>query len=630
MRQSPAVVLRTILLLACLCVVGMALMFAVNLPMLYWLIGLGLAVKYGKRWKGSAWSHGSARMADLACLVRHRLVGTDGLILGTTGYTPKPTRWQGLAALFSPSTSAEAACSLFQSAFSRAHGDRQQMIRLTSFVHLMTCAPVGKGKGVSVLIPNLLSYPRSCVVTDPKGELHTITAEHRRRKLGQKIVRLDPFGICGPGSDTYNPLLFIDASADDFLDQVRDLANMLVVRQGTEHEPHWNNSAELILTAFIAYICACEPNPAERTFDLLRELVSSRKNYVSVVKRMRTVQTHGGVISRLGHQLSWFKDKELSSVLTTVQRHTQWLDSPAVARNTATSSFDPRLIRSDTPVSVYLCLPHDRLVTLAPLMRIWVGTIIRVITRGTPTERNPVLFFLDEAGHLGKIQVLEDAVTLMRGMGIRLWFFYQSIQQLHTCFGDEASKIIDNIDTQQYFGTNSYFTADEISKRIGECTISTTSYGDSRGRSLPTGGTGNEAGNISSGTNLNFSDTGRRLLKPEEILILPDDCALIFHRNLPVIPSRLLRYYNAPEFRNGGTGIQPGSKIKADRTLIVILAVILVTIVIGVIRTAVQARDAASQPRIEHRHPNRGGSTPSRAVSRRAFLIESKRLTPIG
>ena len=32
--------------------------------------------------------------------------------------------------------------------------------------------------------------------------------------------------------------------------------------------------------------------------------------------------------------------------------------------------------------------------------------------------------------HIGKMRPIEDAVTLMHGMGMRLWFFFQSIDQL--------------------------------------------------------------------------------------------------------------------------------------------------------------------------------------------------------
>jgi type IV secretion system protein VirD4 len=45
-------------------------------------------------------------------------------------------------------------------------------------------------------------------------------------------------------------------------------------------------------------------------------------------------------------------------------------------------------------------------------------------------------------------------------------------------------------------------------------------------------------------------------LKPEEVLTLPDDVALIFHKNLPAVVARLIKYYNAPEFRWGRSGKQ--------------------------------------------------------------------------
>ncbi|KAJ3052077.1 hypothetical protein HK102_011944, partial [Quaeritorhiza haematococci] len=347
-------------------------------------------------------------MASFADLARNRLLGDDGLVLGCARLVGGPSLWQALNGLFSHSVDSEAACRQFFSLFRRCRWATQRLIRLKEFVHLATFAPAGRGKSVCVLIPNLLSYVKSCVVTDPKGELFTTTGEHRRQKFGHRIIRLDPFGLCGPGSDTFNPLLFIDASAEDFLDQCRDLANMLVVRTGQEHDSHWVDSAEIVLTAFIAYVCACEANPAERTLNLVREIISSRSSYARAVETMQQVESHHGVIKRLGHVLSWFQDKELSSVLTTVQRCTQFLDSPVVARNTSSSSFDPRCLRTKR-ATIYLILPHDKLVTLAPLMRMWVGMILRTITRGVPDDRNRVLFLIDEAAHLGKIQVLEDA-----------------------------------------------------------------------------------------------------------------------------------------------------------------------------------------------------------------------------
>src|SRR5277367_6250031 len=61
--------------------------------------------------------------------------------------------------------------------------------------HLMTIAGSRAGKGVSTIIPNLIEYPGSVLVIDPKGE----NARHtkNRRSNGSQAVR------SGLGQDTF-------------------------------------------------------------------------------------------------------------------------------------------------------------------------------------------------------------------------------------------------------------------------------------------------------------------------------------------------------------------------------------------------------------------------------------------
>jgi type IV secretion system protein VirD4 len=428
-RATPARVLRAILKLAVCCVGFGLFMIGMHIPFVFFLTAAGVVWNRFRRVVRSGWSHGTARLASHSELIRSNMLGDDGLILGTTGIMSRPSFLEGLTALCSTRTSPELGCYLFLSALGGSRWVNDRMIRLHAFTHLLTCAPTGRGKGIGVIVPNLLSYRHSCVVTDPKGELFQLTAEHRRRKFGHRIIRLDPFGLCGPGSDTLNPLDFIDADADDFLDQCRDLADLLIVTNAHDIEPYWNDSARSVLTAFIAYVCACEDKRELRTLESVRDLLSCRSTYHKAIEWMQQVKSHGGVIERLGHMMTWHVERELASVLSNVHRFTEALDSAAIKRNvSAPSSFDPKCLRTGR-VTIYLILPHDKLSTLAAIMRLWVGVILRTITEGQPSERNPVLFLLDEAAHLGKMAILETAVTLMRGMGIRLWFIFQSLNQ---------------------------------------------------------------------------------------------------------------------------------------------------------------------------------------------------------
>jgi type IV secretion system protein VirD4 len=306
----------------------------------------------------------------------------------------------------------------------------------------------------------------------------------------------------------------------------------------------------------------------------VRHILVSRERYEQAIKVMQASgDACRGVIAQLGHMLTWFKDKELSSVLSSVQRQTAWMDSPAVIKHLCSSSFDPRTLRTGR-MSAFICIPSEKLVTLAPLTRLLIGSMLRIAARGAD-ERNPVLFLIDEAAHLGKIQALEDAVTLMRGMGIRLWFFFQSLSQLNECYGEKATVFLDNFDTQQYFGTNAHATAVAISDRIGTATITSQSYASGTTYSAPSGGDGGRHGQSAqrgSSSTLTTSEMGRKLLLPEEILGLDPDIALIFHKHLPVIPARLLRYFDAPEFRRGGTGRQRELGLAA---LVVVAAMLL-------------------------------------------------------
>jgi type IV secretion system protein VirD4 len=577
--------LRSLLMAGTGCLAAALLLLGFLFPAVG-LLALGLAaVGKLKGWRGSGWAHGTARLASVNDLFEGGLLEGEGLILGRTGYAAPVTRVQALRALFfAPRGQSEAACRLFLATFFGRRWAPSSLIRLQRFVHIITFAATGRGKGVSVLVPNLLSYPASCVVTDPKGELFKLTAGHREQRFGHKIARLDPFGVCGAWSDTFNPLDLIDAESPTLIDQCRDLANQLVVRSGDEREPHWSDSAEIILTSFIAYICACEPSREERNLQLVRDLVSSREKFARAVAAMQQSDACGGLIKRLGNLLTWYVDRELGSVLTTVQRHPAFLDSPKVAANTLRSSFDPLSIRRQ-PTTVYLVLPSDQLETLAPLLRTWIGCLVRAVTREGADERNPILFLLDEAGTLGRIKVLENAVSLVRGYGVRLWFIFQSMGQLTKCFGDGAADFLNNFDTQQYFGVNTVQTADEISKRIGDATVLVESLNQTTSRSRPDGFSdgGHQSGQVSTSTSVTTSEVARRLVKAEEILRLPEDLAIVFHRNLPPIPCRLVRYYADPEFQGRRAGTSPGLGLRGAIAGIGALAAGIVVLIASVL-----------------------------------------------
>src|ERR1700710_1111441 len=58
--------------------------------------------------------------------------------------------------------------------------------------HILTVAGSRAGKGTSLIVPNLLHYPGSCLAIDPKGELATLTASRRSAQGSEWSQAMDP------------------------------------------------------------------------------------------------------------------------------------------------------------------------------------------------------------------------------------------------------------------------------------------------------------------------------------------------------------------------------------------------------------------------------------------------------
>ena len=500
---------RLILLLAvAVAALSLGQVFAQYTVLIVMLLGFAAWRKQGT-WTGSGWSHGTGRLANFHDLWRGNLLGKTGLIIGRASLCDPPSRWRALCGLLNPCVSSVMACRMFLAAFWRRYDN--SIIRVPDYVHAITLAPTGAGKGVSQQIPTLLSHRGSMVVVDPQGTLYKESAEHREKTFGHRIIRLDPLGFAGPAeeSDALNVCTTLNENSPTFIDDIRSTADLFVRRDEKEFQPHFNDWAVAILATMLAFVCGCEADPARRNLCLVRDLVASRAAFTEATETMQKIRAFNGVIAKLGHMLTWLVDKELASILSSVHRHSAWMDSPPIAACLSRSTFDPRWLRSGK-VTIYLILPSEKLSTLSPLMRLWIGTILRVLCRDGASEKHEVLFILDEAAHLGKLQILEDAITLMRAYGIRIWLFMQSVNQLQKVYGENAQTILDNMGTQIFFGTNAYESAEHISKRIGDCTILVDSINRNWNRSRSAGQRpDSESANFGSGSGITISEAGR-------------------------------------------------------------------------------------------------------------------------
>lgn len=504
---------------------------------------LGVAAGFRSLWcRRHSIAYGSARWAEPTD-IPHLLEGS-GLILGHIG--GRANKWRAVRSLVSPRLASRDACRRFLAAFSR----RRPLVRLTNSVHTAVFAPTGTGKGVSCVIPHLLTCPDSMVVVDFKGENAALTAE-TRRKMGHRVVVLDPYRVTTQHPDTFNPLQFINRDSPTAIDDCRDLAEALVVRTGQEKEPHWCDSAEVFIAAMIAAVVAITEGD-DVSLQSVRTLLTDPAQMEAAIKFMTDSPVMDGMLARLGHQLSHFKDKELSSTLTTTNRFLRFLDSSAIAESTRRSTFDPAdLIK--TKMTVYLVLPPDRMRTQSAILRLWIGSMLRAVVKNGLQEKTKVRFVLDEAASLGHMPALDDAVDKLRGYGVRLLFLYQSLGQLRACFPEGQDQTLLSNVTQVFFGVNDQQTAEYVSARLGETTQVVESGGTSRSRSAQESPR-DHSRTHSSSSNQNWQYMGRRLLKPEEVTALSERVAITFAPGLPPMATRLVRYYERDFKRWKGPG----------------------------------------------------------------------------
>lgn len=333
--------------------------------------------------------------------------------------------------------------------------------------HILTCAPTGAGKGIGAVIPNLLSYPGSAFVLDFKGENFAVTAR-ARRELGQLVVLVDPFGITGQASHALNWLDTLEPDSPDVVSRAAGLADMLIAVEGKEADSHWTDTARELLRGLLIHVAGL---PVERrTMAELRRIVTAPADDLAATLAAMQADPEAGqripARAAAGHLNR--PERERGSVLSTVVRHTAWLDDPRLCAVLARSDFSLADLKH-RPMTVYLAVPPDRLRACLGFVRGFVGLALDGVTAasGRPVQR--VAFFLDEFGQLGRMDRLADSVTLLRGYGVQLWLFVQDLSQLKAVYPRWQSFLANT--SQQFFGTADFDTARYLSDALGQETI---------------------------------------------------------------------------------------------------------------------------------------------------------------
>ncbi|WP_347990340.1 type IV secretory system conjugative DNA transfer family protein [Methylomonas sp. AM2-LC] len=436
--------------------------------------------------------------------------------------------------------------------------------------HLLTIAPTRSGKGVSAIIPNLLSYQGSMLVIDPKGENAKITAARRAEGLGQKVHIVDPWGITGKEISSFNPLDWLSPDDEDVSENAMILADSIVTQQEGNSDPFWNEEAKALLMGIILHVALDDDEQANRTLARVRDIiVSSNDEFKKTLEKM--FESKNSIVSSTAARTASKDVKLRASVLAALQAHTHFLDSPKIRKNLNNSSFNFGELKT-SKMTIYLVLPSDRLETFGRWLRLLIQQAITINARNIESKpEKPIIFMLDEMPALGRLTMVEQAYGLMAGFGMQIWGIVQDLSQLERIYGKGWETFIGNSGVLQYFGSRDQKSAEYFSKLCGVTTIEKVSFGSSiangiskafgTSSSITTNGGSTEGSSTTeteSTTNTHSINTDliqRHLAYPDELMVLHGSRQLVFIENLNPIDCRKISWYSDSRFSNYGKNL---------------------------------------------------------------------------
>lgn len=349
----------------------------------------------------------------------------------------------------------------------RDKAGRAAEIGISTKRHAITIAGARSGKGVGMIIPNLLRWPHNALVIDPKGEAAEATAEARER-MGQAVHVLDPFRIADIPDRfraKFNPLARLDPDSLTIREDINVLADGLVMRHDP-HAAHWDGGALSVVAGLIAQVVDAAP-PEKRNLREIRNLLTlPPAEFGKLVEEMSTNGACGNLPATAASKLQK-SGTEAGHFLSGADENTKWLDSPPIADLLSDSTFDLSDLKTK-PCTVYLVLPAHLLGEHGRFLRLFVRAAIDAMAKGGTKGGHECLFLLDEFFSLGRIDEIAKASGLMPGYGVKLWPFLQDLNQLSMLYGRGGDgTFFGNADLHQFFGNTDKDTLLHISHGLG-------------------------------------------------------------------------------------------------------------------------------------------------------------------
>lgn len=406
----------------------------------------------------------------------------------------------------------------------------------------------GAGKSRTYAIPNIMQCNCSMVITDPKAEL--------LRKTGGVLERngyeVRVFDLINPETSwCYNPFAYV-WDDKDVLKLINNLIRNTTPKGAQSSDPFWEKSETALLQALMLYLLHEAP-PEEQNFPMIMEMFGSAQvkeddeDYQSPLDILFERLEMRDPESIAVKQYAIYKQaagKTAKSILISVGVRLAAFNLKQIANLTCTDELDLYSI-GEKKVALFCCIP-DADTSMNYLVGMIYSNLFQTLYYVADRKYGgrlpiPVHCIMDEWPNVALPDDFDKILATMRSRGISCSIIIQNIAQMKALFKDSYESLIGNCDEFLYLGGNEKEGHKYVSELLGKETLDTNTYGQTKGRS----------GSYS----VNYQQTGRELLTPDEIRLLDNRKAILFIRGeRPIMDDKydLKKHVNFRYTEDGG------------------------------------------------------------------------------
>lgn len=430
---------------------------------------------------------------------------------------------------------------------------RGQYLQYWGQQFVMLAAPTRSGKGVAVVIPNLLCYPDSVVCLDVKLENYGYTSAYRQ-KYGQEVYLWAPFDESGR-THRWNPLERVARAAPHLrMDALQAISSKLF-HSADGKNAFFYESARGMFEGLALYLI--ETGKACTFGEILRQGTSPEKSVRQHFQdMMHTSGLSGDCLGALTRAMSG-GDEAMANVLATFNQGLQLFSNPMVDAATSACDFELDQVRRKR-MSIYLGMPANRVGEVGVLANLFFSQLIEVNTdvlpEQDPTLKYQCLLMLDEFTAMGYIKHIDKANAFMAGYNLRLLTIIQSVAQMEDpkIYGTHgAATLVVNHGLKVVYPPRDHKESKEVSDSLGYFTEQSTSKGRSSGKH--------------SSRSENTSDQRRALMLAQELEEMGQHEVLILGLGKPILCEKAF-FYNDPVFTDKLKEISPSLRALGDAT----------------------------------------------------------------